>query len=178
MPDCLWKTKPNDFLDIGRKCKSIAEKARKVSPANRLGEREMTTSQNWLLQSCCTILTQICTESPGQQGCSSKQRRLTKNTFFTDTANSENSVGHPTARQVCLHYKKSCRTEFYSKNLFGFNLGKVTKEYKPYLMLCMKCIAWFSSVQFYTSIQLTAKAVSSSLSSYIDYNQKEVFIFL
>lgn len=44
MPDCLWKTKPNDFLDIGRKCKSIAEKARKVSPANQLGEREMTTS--------------------------------------------------------------------------------------------------------------------------------------
>lgn len=41
--DPPWKINTNDYLDMGRKYKSTAGKHRKVSPVNRLGEREVTT---------------------------------------------------------------------------------------------------------------------------------------
>lgn len=43
MPGSLWKTDTNHYLDMGRKYKSIAAKARIVSPGNRLGEKEVIT---------------------------------------------------------------------------------------------------------------------------------------
>lgn len=61
VPNSLWKTNTPDYLDMGRKYKSIAEKARKVSPGNRLEEKEVRT---WF-QNCCTILVLKCTESSG-----------------------------------------------------------------------------------------------------------------